>query len=98
MPRACIFAIFSLAGLEKLHSSMLQLATESGHPHWHLRRAPTRRVSTLGFSAAVCAHASAPARASNATRQTIPMGRRAVARGLAECGKGSADRSLAVAA
>ena len=40
----------SLAGFEKLHSSMLQLATESLQPHWHARRAPTRRISTLGFS------------------------------------------------
>ena len=40
----------SLAGLEKWHSSMLQVATESLHPHWHASRAPTRRTSTLGFS------------------------------------------------
>src|SRR5579885_1786210 len=55
MPTACILAIFSLAGLEKLHSSMLQVATESLQPHWHCSRAPTRRTSLLGFSAAVCA-------------------------------------------
>src|SRR5581483_10159932 len=55
IPTACILAIFSLAGLEKLHSSMLQVATESLQPHWHCSRAPTRRTSLLGFSAAVCA-------------------------------------------
>src|SRR5436190_8069148 len=56
---ACICAIFSLAGLEKWHSSMLQVATESGQPHWHFSLAPTRRTSTLGFSDAVCARAAA---------------------------------------
>src|SRR5690242_17483007 len=55
MLTACILAIFSLAGLEKLHSSMLQVATESLQPHWHCSRAPTRRTSVLGFSEAVCA-------------------------------------------
>src|SRR5215469_12784135 len=55
MPTDCICAIFSLAGLEKLHSSMLQVATESLQPHWHCSRAPTRRTSLLGFSDAVCA-------------------------------------------
>src|SRR5580692_8588180 len=52
-------AIRSLAGLEKLHSSMAQVATESLQPHWQPRRMPTRRVSTLGFSAAVWADARA---------------------------------------
>src|SRR6185369_11713407 len=50
--------IRSLAGLEKWHSSMLQVATESLHPHWQPMRAPTRRTSTLGFSEAVCAMAA----------------------------------------
>src|SRR6266567_3877248 len=58
MPTDCICAIRSLAGFEKWHSSMLQVATESLHPHWHCRRAPTRRTSTLGFSLAVCASAA----------------------------------------
>src|SRR5690242_16503242 len=48
----------SLAGFEKWHSSILQVATESLHPHWHAMRAPTRRTSTLGFSEAVCARAA----------------------------------------
>src|SRR5579864_7673557 len=55
MPTASMRAIFSLAGLEKLHSSMLQVDTESLQPHWHCSRAPTRRTSLLGFSAAVWA-------------------------------------------
>src|SRR5437588_89829 len=59
LPAACMRAIFSLAGLEKWHSSMLQVATESVHPHLQARRAPTRRTSTLGFSLAVCASAAA---------------------------------------
>src|ERR1035441_3977645 len=58
MPMACIWAMRSLAGLEKWHSSMLQVATESLQPHWHWRREPTRRTSTLGFSLAVCASAA----------------------------------------
>src|SRR5215510_10473639 len=57
-PPACICAIFSLAGLEKWHSSMEHVATESLQPHWHAIRAPTRRTSTLGFSEAVCARAA----------------------------------------
>src|SRR5450755_142228 len=56
-PAACNFAIFSLAGFEKLHSSMAQVATVSLQPHWHPMWAPTRRTSTLGFSAAVSAKA-----------------------------------------
>src|SRR5438067_3414338 len=59
MPADCICAMRSLAGLEKWHSSMLHVATESLHPHWHAMRAPTRRTSTLGFSEAVCAMAAA---------------------------------------
>src|SRR5579884_2252983 len=55
IPAACIFAIFSLEGFEKLHSSMLHVATESLQPHWHCSRAPTLRTSLLGFSAAVWA-------------------------------------------
>src|SRR5881296_1665634 len=43
-PAACICAIFSLAGCEKLQPSMLQLATVSGQPHWHASLAPTRRI------------------------------------------------------
>src|SRR5215467_12314848 len=58
MLTACMRAIFSLAGLEKLHSSMLQVATESLQPHWHCSREPTRRTSLLGFSDAVWAIAA----------------------------------------
>src|ERR1022692_2102341 len=58
MPTLCICAMRSLAGLEKWHSNMLHVATESLQPHWHCRRAPTRRTSTLGFSLAVCASAA----------------------------------------
>src|SRR5580692_4901466 len=57
IPAACNLAIFSLAGLEKLHSSMAQVATVSVQPHWQPICAPTRRTSTLGFSAAVSAKA-----------------------------------------
>src|SRR5271166_6534556 len=57
MLAACILAIFSLAGLEKLHSSMAQVATVSLQPHWQPICAPTRRTSTEGFSAAVSARA-----------------------------------------
>src|SRR5437899_5564103 len=59
MPTDCICAMRSLAGLEKWHSSIEQVATESLHPHWQAMRAPTRRTSTLGFSEAVCAMAAA---------------------------------------
>src|SRR5579883_1314300 len=60
MPTACMRAIFSLAGLEKPHSSMLQVATESLQPwHWHCIWAPTRRTSVDGFSAAVWAKIAA---------------------------------------
>src|SRR3954468_22087517 len=59
MPTLCICAIRSLAGLEKWHSNMLHVATESLQPHWHCRREPTRRTSTLGFSLAVWASAAA---------------------------------------
>src|ERR1017187_8566714 len=58
MPTLCICAMRSLAGLEKWHSNILHVATESLHPHWHCRRAPTRRTSTLGFSLAVWASAT----------------------------------------
>src|SRR6478736_976266 len=58
MPSVCNWAMRSLAGLEKWHSSMEQVATESLHPHWQASRAPTRRTSTLGFSDAVCARAA----------------------------------------
>src|SRR5439155_25592920 len=58
-PAACICAMRSFAGLEKWHSSILHVATESLHPHWQPIRAPTRRTSTLGFSDAVCARAAA---------------------------------------
>src|ERR1017187_5372664 len=57
MPAACNLAIFSLAGFEKLHSNMAQVATVSLQPHWQPMWAPTRRTSPLGFSAAVCARA-----------------------------------------
>src|ERR1041384_3202379 len=46
-PAACIFAILSFAGWEKLQPSMLQLATVSGQPHWQASLAPTRRISCL---------------------------------------------------
>src|SRR5215470_5940227 len=62
MPTACICAMRSLAGLEKWHSSMLHVATESLQPHWQAMRAPTRRTSTLGFSLAVWASAMAAIR------------------------------------
>src|SRR5215813_3399767 len=55
----------SFAGLEKWHSSMLHVATESLHPHWQASRAPTRRTSTLGFSAAVWAKATTASSANN---------------------------------
>src|SRR5215510_142682 len=58
VPAACICAIRSLAGLEKWHSNMEQVATESGQPHLQAMRAPTRRTSTLGFCDAVCARAA----------------------------------------
>src|ERR1017187_3692390 len=59
MPTLCIWAMRSLAGLEKWHSNILQVATESLQPpHWHCKRAPTRRTSTLGFSLAVWASAA----------------------------------------
>src|SRR4051794_28119761 len=62
MPTPCNWAMRSLAGLEKWHSSMEQVATESLQPHWQAMRAPTRRTSTLGFSEAVCASAAAATR------------------------------------
>src|SRR5947207_13296101 len=43
-PDACICAILSFAGWEKLHPSMLQLATVSGQPHWQASLDPTRRI------------------------------------------------------
>src|SRR3989442_11644631 len=43
-PEACICAIFSFAGWEKLQPSMLQLATVSTQPHWQASLAPTRRM------------------------------------------------------
>src|ERR1035438_1706193 len=63
MPTLCICAMRSLAGLEKWHSNMLHVATESLQPpHWHCRREPTRRTSTLGFWLAVWASAAAAMR------------------------------------
>src|SRR5262252_9358934 len=62
MPTDCICAMRSLAGLEKWHSNMLHVATESLQPHWHAMREPTRRTSTLGFSLAVWASAAAASR------------------------------------
>src|ERR1051326_8950274 len=67
VPLDCICAIRSLAGFEKWHSSMEQVATESLQPHWQAIRAPTRRTSRLGFSEAVCARAAAV----NATRKVL---------------------------
>src|SRR5437870_5764532 len=61
----------SLAGFEKWHSNILQVATESLHPHWQANRAPTRRTSTLGFSAAVCAHAAKAVRIAITTGQLL---------------------------
>src|SRR6058998_2990285 len=54
-PAACICAILSLAGWEKLQPSMLQLATVSGQPHWQASRAPTLRIFCVVL--AICAHA-----------------------------------------
>src|SRR5215471_3858017 len=82
-PAACICAIFSLAGFEKWHSSMLHDATESGHPHWHLMCAATRRVSRLGFSLAVCASAAATSSAAKTTRRISDVRRLRSARQLA---------------
>src|SRR5690242_15535087 len=65
MPSACILAIRSLAGFEKLHSSIAQVATVSLHPHWHAMWEPTRRTSTLGFSAALLAQAQAASASAN---------------------------------
>src|ERR1039458_5962869 len=65
MPAACNLAIFSLAGFEKLHSNMAQVATVSLQPHWQPMWAPTRRTSTLGFSAAVSARARVLVRTGN---------------------------------
>src|ERR1700761_8865844 len=48
----------SLAGFERSHSSMAQVATESLHPQVQASRAPTRRTSRLGFSDAVWASAA----------------------------------------
>src|SRR2546426_9904160 len=63
-PAACICAILSLAGWEKLQPSMLQLATVSGQPHWQASRAPTRRIFWVVL--AICAHAAGiSARVSN---------------------------------
>src|SRR4051794_15186518 len=62
---ACCCAIRSLAGLEKWHSSIEHVATESLQPHWQAMRAPTRRTSTLGFSEAVCARAAAAITSAN---------------------------------
>src|SRR6185436_13079319 len=61
----CMAAIFSLASLPKWHSSMEQVANESGQPHWQAMRAPTRRTSKLGFCDAVCAAAANATRASS---------------------------------
>src|SRR5476649_446937 len=79
MATACICAIRSLAGLENPHSSMMHVATESGHPHWHLSRAPTRRTSTLGFWDAVWALAGT-ATAANITASTLLFNRRLLGR------------------
>ena len=83
MPTACMRAMRSLAGLEKLHSSMLHVATESLQPHWHVSRLPTRRTSGLGFSAAVCARATA---AGNSARQPALAGAALDLRSLAISG------------
>src|SRR5579864_5455037 len=76
MPTASMRAIFSLAGLEKLHSSMLQVATESLQPHWHCSRAPTRRTSLLGFSAAVWASPLRHAAAATTSASRLFLNRR----------------------
>src|SRR5436190_500047 len=69
-PAACICAILSLAGWEKLQPSMLQLATVSGQPHWHARRAPTRLIFCVVL--AICAHAAvARASARASARNTL---------------------------
>src|SRR5579885_2261895 len=61
-PPAWSLAIRSLAGLEKLHSSISQVATVSEQPHWQARCLPTRFTSALGFRDAVCARAATVAR------------------------------------
>src|SRR5579862_5270208 len=68
-PAACSLAIFSFAGFEKLHSSMAQVATVSLQPHWQPICAPTRRTSTLGFSAAVSANTRPAERTSRPDRK-----------------------------
>src|SRR5215469_14433431 len=71
MPSACILAMFSFAGFEKPHSSMLQLATVSTQPHLQARWAPTRRASILGFSEAVWAQDNAPTSATMTSHQLL---------------------------
>src|SRR6266496_3182272 len=75
IPTACIRAMRSLAGLEKWHSSILQVATESVHPHWQASRAPTRRVSGLGFSDAVWARAATATAVAKTTASTLLLDR-----------------------
>src|SRR3984957_17241607 len=58
VPCACNLAMRSLAGFEKLHSSLAQLCTVSVQPHLQPICEPTRRTSTPGFSAAVSARAA----------------------------------------
>src|ERR1700722_20927866 len=58
VPCACNLAMRSLAGFEKLHSSIAQVATVSVQPHLQPICEPTRRTSTPGFSAAVSARAA----------------------------------------
>src|SRR2546428_1190290 len=70
-PEACICAIFSLAGWEKLQPSMLQLATVSTQPHWQASLAPTRRIFWLVL--AIWAQAATAARAR--VRSTLPLNR-----------------------
>src|ERR1039458_3735726 len=84
MPSASMRAIFSLAGLEKPHSSMLQLATESLQPHWHWRRLPSTARSSEGFSEAVWASdRTASARAAKTSRSRRDHGELKLAGGSA---------------
>src|SRR6266567_2105502 len=77
-PDACICAIFSLAGWEKLQPSMLQLATVSGQPHWQASRAPTLRIFWVVL--AICAHA--PDVSAKASRIRVGVFARNVAHAL----------------
>src|ERR1700730_12416428 len=71
VPADCICAIFSRAAGEKGQPIMLQLATVSGHPHWHASLAPTRRTSS--FLPAICAWAAPPNVRASASATTLRL-------------------------